>query len=465
MTLLQLPLPLPARLAARCYSSSDLDNKMNFDIVIHNGIIVTVNPDFDIVDDGLVCVKDGKIKQVEAGSGDQPLPEARETIDAGGGIIMPGLVNAHTHLPMTLFRGLADDLPLTKWLNEYIFPAEGKHIRPETVRLGTLAACAEMILSGTTTCCDGYFYEDDVAAAVSQTGLRAVLGQGVIDFPAPGVPNPADNVNHAVKFVEKWQGASPLIIPAIFCHSPYTCSEATLKKAKDAAVAANVLFQIHVAETKSEYNQIQSQQQATPVKYLDNIGILDANTLLVHAVWLGSDDIELIAKRQTPVAHNPESNMKLASGIAPVPKLLTAGITVGLGTDGCASNNDLDLFREMDTAAKLHKVNLLDPTVMDAKTVLKMATIGSARAIGLEKDIGSLEVGKQADIIIIDTFKPHLVPQYNPVSQIVYAAQGSDVRDVIVKGKVLLRNRKLLTIELEDILKKMAEIATVVKTT
>ena len=436
---------------------------MNFDIVIHNGIIVTVNPAFDIMDNGLICVKDGKLKQVEAGSGGRPLPEARETIDAGGGIIMPGLVNTHTHLPMTLFRGLADDLPLTKWLNEYIFPAEEKHIRPETVRLGTLVACAEMILSGTTTCCDGYFYEDDVAAAVSQTGLRAVLGQGVIDFPAPGVPHPADNVQTALKFVQKWQGISPLITPSIFCHSPYTCSETTLKKAKNAASAENVLFQIHTAETKSEYDQIQAQQRATPVKYLDNIGILDKNTLLVHCVWLDDDDLEIIGQRQAKVSHNPESNMKLASGIAPVPKLLTAGITVGLGTDGCASNNDLDLFREMDTAAKLHKVNLLDPTVMDAKTVLKMATIGSAGAIGLEKDIGSLEVGKQADIVIIDTFKPHLVPLYNPVSQIVYAAQGSDVRDVIVNGKVLLRNRKLLTIELEDILKKVADIAAVVK--
>lgn len=438
---------------------------MNFDIVIYNGVIVTVNPDFDIIDDGLVCIKDGKLKRVEAGSGDLPLPEARETIDAGGGIIMPGLVNTHTHLPMTLFRGLADDLPLTKWLNEYIFPAEKKYIRPETVRPGTLTACAEMILSGTTTCCDGYFFEEDVAAAVNETGLRAVLGQGVIDFPAPGVPHPDDNINNALKFVQKWQSISPLITPSIFCHSPYTCSETTLKKAKKAASAENVLFQIHIAETKSEYDQIQAQQRATPVKYLDNIGILDKNTLLVHCVWLDDDDLEIIAQRQAKVSHNPESNMKLAAGIAPVPKLLTAGITVGLGTDGCASNNDLDLFREMDTAAKLHKVNLLDPTVMDAGTVLKMATIGSARAIGLEKDIGSLEVGKRADIIIIDTFKPHLVPLYNPVSQIVYAAQGSDVRDVIVNGKVLLRNRKLLTIELEDILKKMAAIAALVKAT
>ncbi|MBL7180019.1 MAG: amidohydrolase [Pseudomonadota bacterium] len=436
---------------------------MKFDIVIHNGTVVTVNPNFDIIKNGLVCIKDGTLARIEAGNGDLALPEAKDTIDAGGGIIMPGLVNTHTHLPMTLLRGLADDLPLTVWLNEHIFPAEGKHIGPETVRAGTLLACAEMILSGTTTCCDGYFFEDNVAAAVCETGLRAVLGQGVIDFPAPGVPNPADNVTNATKFVQKWRAESPLIRPSIFCHSPYTCSKETLQKAKDAADAQGVLFQIHAAETKTEYNQILSEQQASPVKYLDTIGILDRNTLLVHTVWLDDDDIEIIAGRKASVSHNPESNMKLASGIAPVPKLIKAGVAVGLGTDGCASNNDLDLFREMDTAAKLHKVNVLDPTVMDARTVLKMATIGGAKAIGLENDIGSLEVGKQADVVIIDVRKPHLVPMYNPVSQIVYAVGGSDVRNVIVSGKVLLRDRKLTTVDLEDILKQVAAIAAIIK--
>lgn len=436
---------------------------MKFDILIHNGTILTVNPAFDIIKDGMVCIKDGRLARVEARTGDFALPQAKDTIDAGGGLILPGLVNTHTHLPMTLFRGLADDLPLTVWLNEHIFPAEEKHIGPETVRTGTLLACAEMILAGTTTCCDGYFFEDDVAAAVSATGLRAVLGQGVIDFPAPGMPNPAENVAGALKFVQKWQAGSPLIRPSIFCHSPYTCSKKTLQKAKNAADAEGVLFQIHAAETKTEYTRILSEQQVSPVKYLDTIGILDRNTLLVHAVWLDDDDIEIIARRQASVSHNPESNMKLAAGIAPVPKLLKAGVAVGLGTDGCASNNDLDLFREMDTAAKLHKVNVLDPTVMDARTVLKMATIGGAKAIGLENNIGSLQAGKQADVVIIDTRKPHLVPLYNPVSQIVYAARGSDVRDVIVGGKVLLKDRKLLTIDLEDIFKKVAAIAAVVK--
>ncbi|RKY83620.1 amidohydrolase, partial [candidate division KSB1 bacterium] len=280
-----------------------------------------------------------------------------------------------------------------------------------------------------------------------------VLGQGVIDFPAPGVPDPSNNIRTAAGFVEKWQDVSPLITPSIFCHSPYTCSEETLKKAKAACDSKGLLFQIHAAETKNEVNRIQTEQHTTPIKYLDKIGMLDQNTLIVHGIWLDSDDIEIIAKRRSKVSHNPQSNMKLASGIAPVSGLLRAGVTVGLGTDGCASNNDLDLFREMDTAAKVHKVNLLDPTVMDARTVLKMATIDGAKAIGLDKDIGSLEAGKQADVIIIDTEKPHLVPMYHPVSHIVYAVQGSDVRDVIVAGRILVSDRKLLTIDLEDTLK------------
>jgi len=246
---------------------------------------------------------------------------------------------------MTLFRGLADDLPLSLWLDEFIFPCEAKYLTPETVRVGTLLACAEMLLSGTTTCCDGYFFEDDVASAVYKSGIRGVLGQGVIDFPAPGVPDPSDNIKNAVRFVEKWQNVSPLITPSIFCHSPYTCCQETLKKAKAASDSKGLLFQIHAAETKSEYVRIQSEQHTTPVKYLDRIGSLDENTLIVHGIWLDDDDIEIIAKRRSKVSHNPQSNMKLASGVAPVPSLITAGVTVGLGTDGCASNNDLDLFR------------------------------------------------------------------------------------------------------------------------
>jgi len=436
---------------------------MKFDTIIHNCTIITVNPEFDIIKHGIICIKDGRLEQISAKAHDQDPPDSKKVIDAKGGIVLPGLVNTHTHLPMTLFRGLADDLPLNTWLNEHIFPAEKKHINPESVRYGTLLACAEMLLSGTTTCCDGYFLEGTVAEAVIDSGMRAVLGQGVIDFPAPGVADPSENIKNAVEFAETWLGFSPNIIPSIFCHSPYTCCTQTLKDAKAAANAKDLVFQVHVAETKDEQKQIQSEHRMTPVQYLDSIGILNANTLLAHCVWIDDHDIEIIAKRNAKISHNPESNMKLAAGVAPVPRCLDSGITVGLGTDGCASNNNLDLFQEMDTTAKLHKVVSHDPTVMDAKSVIIMATIAGAKAIGLGNKIGSIEVGKQADLIIIDTNKPHLTPLYNPVSHIVYAAQGSDLRDVIVAGKILVRNRKLLTLDINNILKRVTEISKLIR--
>ena len=432
-------------------------------IVIHNGTIITMNSALDIIENGMVCIKNDELVKIDSLESDSPIPEAETIINAKGGIIMPGLVNSHTHLPMSIFRGLADDLPLSVWLNEHMFPAESKYIAPESVRIGTLLSCAEMLLAGTTTCCDGYFYEDHAAAAMNETGMRAILAQGVIDFPAPGVPDPKGNIDNAEAFIQKWQNISPLITPSIFCHSPYTCSEATLKKAKDLANTEAVLFQIHAAETKDEYVRIQTGHQTTPIGYLDRIGIIDKNTLLVHAVWLDDNDINTIAARGAGVSHNPESNMKLASGIAPVPSLLKAGVTVGLGTDGCASNNNLDLISEMDTAAKLHKVNALDPTLMDAASILKLATIQGARTLGLEAVIGSLEIGKKADVIIIDAHKPHLIPVYNPVSHMVYAAQGSDVRDVIVNGRLLVQNRKLLTIDIEDIMEKVIKLSKTIK--
>ena len=432
---------------------------MGYDIVIHNGIIVTMNPGFDVIADGLIGIKNGKIEQVSARQTGAALPKAKETIDAAGGVILPGLINTHTHLPMTLFRGLADDLPLPVWLDEHIFPAEASYINPETVRFGALLGCAELTLSGTTTCCDGYFLEDHVADAVYQSGLRAVLGHGIIDFPAPGVPEPSRNIHTALDFVERWLDRSPRIKPSVFCHSPYTCSADTLQKAKEAAAAKGVLFQIHAAETKNEFDQALKDHGKTPVEYLDGIGILDSNTLLVHAIWLKESDIKLIARRKASVSVTTESEMKLASGIAPVPDLIHAGIAVGLGTDGCASNNDQDLFREMDVTAKLHKVNALDPTVMAAGTVLTMATIGGAKAIGLDNEIGSLEIGKQADVIVVDTRAPHLFPMYNSVSHLVYSAKGSDVRDVIVAGRVILKNRKLLTLDMADIYEKVSAVS------
>jgi 5-methylthioadenosine/S-adenosylhomocysteine deaminase len=319
------------------------------------------------------------------------------------------------------------------------------------------------LLSGTTTCCDGYFYENTVTEAVQTSGMRAVMAQGVIDFPAPGVPDPKDNLKIPAAFISGWQNRTSLISPSVFCHSAYTCSAETLKKAKALCAANGLLFQIHVAETQNECRQIQNEHQCTPIQYLDRLQILDQNTLLIHCVWLTDEDIEIIASCNACISHNPESNAKLASGIAPVPEILRSGIPVGLGTDGCASNNNLDLFHEMDMAAKLHKAASLDPTTMDARTVVEMATIGGARAIGLGKHIGSLEVGKQADVIIIDTATPHLAPIYHPASHIVYAAKSSDVRDVVVEGQVHVRNRNVLSLDVEEIMARIREIADDIK--
>jgi 5-methylthioadenosine/S-adenosylhomocysteine deaminase len=432
---------------------------VDFDRIVHNGTIITMGPKSEIIQNGFIGIKQGKIAAIGSSIGEEPLVSATETIDAENGLIMPGLVNTHTHMPMAMFRGLADDLPLDTWLNEYIFPAEAAHINPENVRLGTMLSCAEMLLSGTTTFCGGYFFEDHVADVVAGVGMRAVLGQGVIDFPAPGVPDPQNNVKAAASFVEKWRDKSPLIRPSIFCHSPYTCSQDTLKNAKTAAETTGVLFQIHAAETKNERQMIQTEGLSTPVQFLKDLGILDGQTLLVHAVWVDEEDIEAIKENGSSVSHNAESNMKLASGIAPVHKFLKEGIAVGLGTDGCASNNDLDLLQEMDMVAKLHKVNTLDPTVMDAETVLRMATIGGAHAIGLGDMVGSIEIGKEADLIVIDTDQPHLTPMYHPISLLVYAARGSDVRHAMVSGTPLVRDRKLLTIDETGVMKKMQKLS------
>ena len=434
---------------------------MRFDLILHNGIILTMNPAFEVITNGYIAVRDGHVGQI--GTLDEnKMPSADRMIDACGGVILPGLVNTHTHLPMTLFRGLADDLPLAQWLHEHIFPAESAHVNPTNVNAGALLGCAELLLGDTTTVCDGYFYEDEVAEAIIAAGLRTVVGQGVIDFPAPGVPDPSENIRVAAAFLEKYCERSPLVTPSVFCHSPYTCGEATLRQAKALAADHGLLFQIHVAETQDENKQPFAEKFGSAVRYLDHVGLLDAHTLLVHAVWVDDTDTSIIAARKCGIAHCPESNMKLASGIAPVIRYLEAGIAVGLGTDGCASNNDMDLFQEMDIAAKIHKVNAQDAVVMDAATVLKMATIEAARAMGMDRQIGSLEVGKAADIIVVDTRKPHLTPLYNPVSQLVYAARGSDVRHVVIAGRHLVADRRLQHLDLKSIVEPMRRLSSTI---
>jgi len=294
-------------------------------------------------------------------------------------------------------------------------------------------------------------------------GMRAVVGQGVIDFPAPGVPDPSRNIDVARDFARKWSGRSELVRPAIFCHAPYTCSDQTLIKAKAAAESLGVLFQIHAAETRGELDQMQASHGCSVVAYLYGLGILNARTLLIHAIWLDACDIEQIAATGASIAHCPESNMKLGAGVAPVPDFLKAGITVGIGTDGCASNNDLDLWGEMDALAKLHKVQRLDPTVTDAATVVRMATMGGAEALGMADEIGSLELGKQADLIMIDVDQPHLTPIYHPASHLVYAVRAGDVRHVMVGGKWAVRDRRLVDFDLEGLIDEVVRFAEKVK--
>ncbi|MCX5834044.1 MAG: amidohydrolase [Deltaproteobacteria bacterium] len=429
------------------------------DILIRGGTLLTMSQAMEIVHDPVIGIRDGKILFIDRpGYSTAPI-RARETLDASHSIIMPGLVNTHTHLPMAFFRGLADDLPLMDWLNNHIFPAEAKHVNREMVYAGSLLAIAEMILSGTTTFCDGYFYESSVAQAAIDAGVRAVTAQGFIDPPAGGSDTLSKNIQIAERFIDKWSGKSELLTPALFCHSPYTCSPDTLREIKKVSRAARVPYIIHLAETRDEVRIIRERYSVPPVTHLEKTGVLDDATIAVHCVWLEEKELELLAMRDVKVSHNPESNMKLASGVAPVPDMLKKGITVGLGTDGSASNNNLDLLTEMDTAAKIHKVFRMDPTVMHARTVLKMATIEGAKVLNLADRIGSVEAGKCADIILVDTRKPHLTPLYNCYSQLVYAANGADVSTVIINGKVILKERRFLGLDIEDILSRARKIA------
>ena len=429
------------------------------DILIHNAVVVTLNAEMDIIDKGYVAVADGAVAGVGRCSSGSPLPEARETLNAEEGVVMPGLVNAHTHSPMTLFRGLGDDLPLQRWLQEVMFPAEAAHIDADSARTGALLACAEMLLSGTTCCCDGYFHAHSVAEAVETAGMRAVVAQGVIDFPAPGVPDPAENVSHAAAFVDAWKGRCARVSPSIFCHSPYTCSGDTLRAAARAARKRGALLQIHLSETQSEVEESLTRHGKRPTARLDTLGILGPSCLAVHCVWLDEDEVAVLARQKTAVAHCPASNMKLGSGVAPMDLFRRAGLRLGLGTDGCASNNTLDMFREMTTAAKLHKVHRRDPTAAEAAHVLYMATAGGAEALGLGEQIGSIETGKRADLIVVDTARPHLTPMYSPVSHAVYAMAGADVRHVMVDGRLVVRDREVLSLDLERIMADIRQYA------
>lgn len=434
------------------------NHKNRFDIVIKGGTLLTMNAGMEIIDNPVIGIKDGRIEFVERNDTPNANSYAAKTVlNASGSVIMPGLINTHTHLPMVCFRGLADDLPLMDWLNNHIFPAEARFVNRDMVYAGSMLAIAEMILSGTTTFCDAYFCESSVARAAVDFGMRAVVSQGFIDLPNQN--DPVKIADIADKFINKWRGETPLITPSLACHSPYTCSPETLTCIKDISRKAGVPYTIHVSETKEEVAIIKKRFGKRPVHYLRDIDVLDDLTLAVHCIWLDEEEIEILRTCDVKVSHNPESSMKLAAGCAAVPIMIDKGITVGLGTDGCASNNDLDMFREMDTAAKIHKLIQMNPTVMDAKTVLKMATIDAAKVLGLQDRIGSIETGKSADIIIVNMKKPHLTPLYNYYSQLIYAASGADVNTSIIGGKIVMHDRKLLHVDLPLIMCEVRKIA------
>lgn len=416
------------------------------DIFFCNGPVLTMDGTDRVIPCGWLHVREGKV----AGYGEYdpvacPVPQGARRVELAGRLLMPGLVNTHTHAAMTIFRGLADDLPLMDWLNHYIFPVE-KNLTAEWVRLGTELACIEMIRSGTTCAADMYLFEQSALEVFERAGLRALCGEAGYDFPSPNYGAPEEGLKYMAALAERWAG-HPLLRVAVTPHAPYTCSPGLLKKLGEVARKYGLRLHIHVAETEFEVAQVRERYGRHPLGHLDNLGLADENMIAAHMVWLGEDEIDLAARRGVKVAHCPESNLKLGSGFAPVPALLKAGVTVGLGTDGCASNNNLDLFVEMDYAAKLHKGVLRDTTVATDRQVLRMATIDGARVLGMEDVTGSLAVGKSADLILVDFTAAHLRPVYDHVSHLVYAVNGSDVTDTMVAGKWLMQDRKLLTLD------------------
>jgi 5-methylthioadenosine/S-adenosylhomocysteine deaminase len=428
------------------------------DLVVAGGVVLTADQDWNIYDPGAVAVDRGAIVGLGPREEVEQAHRGRERIDASGKLVMPGLINAHTHAPMTLFRGIADDLPLETWLYDYIWPAEAKWVGPDFVRLGTQLAAAEMVRSGTVLFCDMYFFQDEVAQVCKEAGLRVVIGEGLVDFPNPDYQTPQEGLQRNKCLLRKWRNDS-LVVPSIQPHSPYAVSSGLMQQAKALADQYGAPYLLHVSETQSEVQESIEKYGHTPVGRLADLGVLGPTTVAIHGVHLTDEDIELLAQHDAGVVHCPESQLKLASGFTPVPKLLEAGVKVGLGTDGAASNNDLNMFGEIGTAAKVHKVMAGDPTVVDARQALSMATLEAAWVLGLQDRLGSLEVGKRGDMIVLDLDVPHMVPVYDITSHLVYASHSSDVRTVIIDGRVVMRDRELLTLDEDEIFTQAREMA------
>ena len=442
---------LSALLVALSIAPAVQPARQNVSLIVTGGAVVTVDTSNRVIASGAVAINGRDIVAVDTADAIAQRFSAAETIDATGQVVLPGLINTHTHAPMVLYRGLADDLALMEWLQKYIFPAEAKTVTPEFVRAGTRLAALEMIQSGTTAYADMYYFEEEIAKATKEAGIRGVLGQTIIQFPVPDAKTPADSIARAVAFIKQWRD-DELIVPAIAPHAMYTLDAATLKTIRATADSEKAPVIIHLAETRDEVKVAREKYKMTPTRFLESINFWGPRTLAAHAVHVSPADIAILARRGVGLSHNPESNMKLASGTAPVPDMQTAKIAVGLGTDGAASNNDLDMFEAMRQAAFLHKLQRNDPRVLPATTALRMATLDGARALGMDKMIGSLETGKRADLIVVSMRGARQTPMYDPISHLVYVSRGDDVQTTIVNGKVVMRDRRVATLDEKAVL-------------
>jgi 5-methylthioadenosine/S-adenosylhomocysteine deaminase len=415
-------------------------------LIVSGGTVITQNAAHRVFAPGALAIDGTDIVDVDTPAAIASKYQAAETVDARDQLVLPGLINTHTHAPMVMYRGLADDLALMDWLQKYIFPAEAKTVSPELVRVGTRLAAVEMIESGTTAFVDMYYFEEEIAKATVEAGLRGVLGETIIQFPVADAKTPAEGLARAERFIKEFKD-NGLVVPAVAPHALYTNDKASLVASAELARKYGVPIVIHFAETEDEVRVAREQYQMTPTAFLDSIGLLGATTIGAHGVWVNDADIAILKRTATGVAHNPESNMKLASGAAPVTKYLAAGVKLGLGTDGAASNNDLDMFEAMRQASFLAKHSTHDPTAVKAQDALDMATMGGARVIGMERLLGSLEAGKRADVITVSTRSARETPMYDPVSHLVYVTKGDDVLNTIVNGKILMRDRQLKTLD------------------
>jgi len=423
------------------------------DYIISADYILPMDEGISVIKDGAIAVKGTKIFAIGTREDIFRKYISGNIIMGEGKVVFPGLINTHTHAAMVYFRGIADDLPLKEWLENHIWPVENRWLSPEFVSDAVELACLEMLKGGITTYNDMYFYEDTAGEATKRVGMKAVLGAGILDFPTKSASTLDEYFENAESFIKGWKGDS-LITPCIAPHALYTCGPETLKRARRVADTYDVPIHIHLSETKLEVEEIKNRYNMMPVEYLESLGFLDDKVLAAHCVWLTDNEIEVLAKRGVGVSHCIESNLKLASGIAPVVKMLKAGVKVTFGTDSAASNNDLNILSEMSTAAKIHKAYSEDPTALDARTALLMATRWGAEVLGLGKVTGSVEKDKAADLVMANLIKPHLIPMYNIYSHIVYSMRPSDIEMVMVNGEVVINDGKLMTADESEILDK-----------